>query len=292
MPFPLYISYDDKKIRDGFGAQGLRIVGIFSVAKFFNLKYLHQGISEIDNKVELLGVGGDESRYSSVLKEMNRYVSFPSHLDTKVGNTPIEIKIHNLGFRKLFKYILLSLIRPNRYLLKVCLPFGIVDRFPWIYLFCRSSIPKHIPVLDQEFPTTVNVAHIRASEHSPDKTRPQLSPAYYEKLIFSGKDMSTSGARWIIHTDFNDDDFLSIVPSERVDRFKGLISNLNKTDNVDVYHYAKIENVFRDMVSADILIISRSALSYLAGVLCKGKVIYPSNHGHAQLPRWIRESSE
>jgi hypothetical protein len=29
MSFPFYITYDDRKIRDGFGAQGLRVVRIF-----------------------------------------------------------------------------------------------------------------------------------------------------------------------------------------------------------------------------------------------------------------------
>ena len=52
MRFPLYITYDDTKIRDGFGAQGLRVVGIFSIARFFRLKYLHQGISEIGDEAK------------------------------------------------------------------------------------------------------------------------------------------------------------------------------------------------------------------------------------------------
>lgn len=292
MRFPLYITYDDRKIRDGFGAQGLRIVGIFSTARVFRLKYLHQGISEIADKVELVGVTGDNFRYTRVLDELNGYLNFPSN--RKPGNfkKQIQIEIHNLGFRTLLKYILLSLVRPNRYLLKVCLPFGVTDRLPWVYLHCRKYIPSTIPALGQVDAGTVNVVHVRASEHSPDKTRPQLGPLYYEKLMFSPKLASSNGVKWIVHTDFYDGDFLPGVNSERVIKFKSLISRINLEKNIDVYHYAEIEKVFQDMVNADLLIISRSALSYLAGVLCKGKVVYPSNHGHAKLPRWIKETFE
>lgn len=292
MRFPLYITYDDKKIRDGFGAQGLRIVGIFAVAKFFRLRYLHQGISEIGDKVELVGVTGDDSKYSSVLRDMNRYISFPSSHAARLSDTNIEIEIHNLGFRILFQYILLSLIKPNRYVLKVCLPFGVVDRIPWIYALCRSNIPNDALGPNQISSDSFNVVHIRASEHSPDKTRPQLNPDYYDRLLFYGKHKLNPDARWIVHTDFYKDDFLSTNRSERVVKFRSLISKLDQGNNFDVYHYAEIENVFRDMLKADNLIISRSALSYLAGILCKGKVIYPSNHGHAKLPGWIKETSE
>jgi hypothetical protein len=292
MLFPLYITYDDRKIRDGFGAQGLRIVGIFSIAKVFRLKYLHQGISEIGDKVELVGLTGDRSRYSRVLDELNSYLRFPSNNEPSNLKKQIQIEIHNLGFRELLIYILLSLLRPNRYLLKVCLPFGVTDRLPWVYSFCRKYIPRINPARGQVNTGTVNVVHIRASEHSPDKTRPQLSPLYYEKLIFSPRFFSSDKIKWIVHTDFYDGDFLPGVKSDRVLKFKSLISNLNLERNIDVYHYAEIEKVFQDMVNADLLIISRSALSYLAGVLCKGKVVYPSNHGHAKLPKWINVTAQ
>jgi hypothetical protein len=292
MRFPLYITYDDKKIRDGFGAQGLRVVGIFSIARVFRLKYLHQGISEIGDKVELVGVTGDKFRYSRVLDELNSYLKFPSNYEPGNFKKQIQIEIHNLGFRTLLNYILLSLFRPNRYLLKVCLPFGVTDRFPWIYLFCRKYSPSTIPTLGKVDAGNVNVVHIRASEHSPDKTRPQLGPLYYEKLIFSPKFVPSNAVKWIVHTDFYDGDFSPGVNSERAVKFKSLISRINLEKNIDVYHYAEIEKVFRDMVNADLLIISRSALSYLAGVLCKGNVVYPSNHGHAKLPRWIKVAFE
>ena len=292
MLFPLYITYDDRKIRDGFGAQGLRIVGIFSIAKVFRLKYLHQGISEIGDKEELVGVTGDNFRYSRVLDQLNGYLKFPSSHEPRDAKRQIQVEIHNLGFRKLLIYILLSLLRPNRYILRVCLPFGVTDRLPWVYLFCRKYFPRINPARAQVDTGTVNVVHIRASEHSPDKARPQLDPHYYEKLMFLPEFVFSDAVKWIVHTDFYAKDFLPGVKSERVLKFESLISRLILEENIDVYHYAEIEKVFRDMVNADLLIISRSALSYLAGILCKGKVVYPSNHGHAKLPKWIKVTSE
>lgn len=286
MKIPLYIQYDSKKLTDGFGAQGLRIVGIYSVAKAFKLKYLHQGISEISDRVELTGPGGDEPKYRQVLEEMNQFLAFDSHEELANLKLSRTVLIHNLGFRALFKYIILSLLRPNQYLLKVFLPFGIVDRFPILYRFSRTDIQGIISKLKRGSRKIGNVVHVRGSEHSPDKIRPQLEPSYFEELIFSGRYPCSPGRGWIIHTDFYSSDFSQIIMAERARKFVSLFERFRKDEIFTVNHYASIEEVFSDMVHADLLIMSRSALSYLAGIFCLGEVVYPSIHGHAKLPGW------
>ena len=105
MNIPLYIQYDSEQITDGFGAQGLRIVGLYTVAKAFKLKYLHQEISEITDRLELTGPGGDEPKYRQVLEEMNQFLAFTSHSDLNNLELSRTVSIHNLGLRALFKYI-------------------------------------------------------------------------------------------------------------------------------------------------------------------------------------------
>lgn len=292
MNIPLYIQYDSEQITDGFGAQGLRIVGLYTVAKAFKLKYLHQEISEITDRLELTGPGGDEPKYRQVLEEMNQFLAFTSHSDLNNLELSRTVSIHNLGLRALFKYIFLSFLRPNQYLLKVCLPFGIVDRFPFLYRFSRKDIQRVISERKRESKKIGNVVHIRGSEHSPDKTRPQLGPSYFEKLIFSGRYSCFPGRSWIIHTDFYSTDFSQKIKTERANKFVSLFERFENDEMIEVHHYASISIVFSDMVHADLLIMSRSALSYLAGIFCEGVVVYPSNHGHAKLPRWKMESVE
>lgn len=286
MKIPLYVQYDSERITDGFGAQGLRIVGLYTIAKAFKLKYLHQGISEISDRVELTGPEGDEQKYRQVLEKMNEFIAFASHSDLNNLKISRTVSIHNLGLRILFKYIFLSFFRPNQYLLKVCLPFGIVDRFPILYRLSLKDISGVIPKRKEGFIEIGNVVHIRGSEHSPDKSRPQLEPSYFEEAIFSGKYPCLPGRGWIIHTDFYQSDFSQTIKSERANRFVPLFERFRKDEIFEVNHYASIEKVFSDMVHADSLIMSRSALSYLAGIFCRGVVVYPSNHGHAKLPRW------
>lgn len=286
MNIPLYIQYDSKKYTDGFGAQGLRIVGVYTVAKAFKLKYLHQGISEISDRVELTGPDGDEPKYRQVLEEMNQFLAFDSHADLTNLKLSRTVFIHNLGFRILFKYIVLSFLRPNQYLLKVLLPFGIVDRFPILYRFSRKDIQCIISKRKRGSRKIGNVAHVRGSEHSPDKMRPQLGPSYFEELIFSGRYPCLPGRGWIIHTDFYSSDFSQTIKTERSRKFVSLFERFRKDEIFTVNHYASIGTVFSDMVHADLLIMSRSALSYLAGIFCVGEVVYPSIHGHAKLPGW------
>lgn len=288
---PLYIQYDDKKMTDGFGAQGTRVIGIFAIAKFFRLKYIHQGISEISNRYELLGANSSQSKYEKVLSALNSYISPNKDEIWAAPRNAIEVYVYNIGFRSLFIYSLKSLLKPNRYLLKVCLPFGITDRVPSIYVNAIKSLKIRSKYGGSQIDSRPLVLHIRTGEHSPAFPRTQLGPDYYAKIIFSDKYGSLTRDKWIIHTDFKVTDFDSSSKSQRAIGFCDLFSKLENKKNIELNHYADIESVFEDMVNSRVLVVSRSALSYLAALLCEGLIVFPSNHGHSALPNWVVEST-
>ena len=284
--FPIFIQYDNARMTDGFGAQGTRIVGIYAIASFFGMKYVHQGIADISDRQELMGSVSEEKFYHETLKKLNGYLQPKNLRSWKPPEKARTIFIYNLGFRILLKYIFKSFVRPNTYVLSVCLPFGITDRLPLIYGKARDVFNfGRANSSNEQRPRTI-VAHIRTGQNSPSYPRTQLSASYFSKLIFSEKYGSLKIDKWIVHTDFLETDFSDKPNSVNVIEFQDLFAKLTLFHNVTIRHYAKIEDVFLDMRDSHVLIIGKSALSYLAALIGSGDVVYPSSHGHSPLPQW------
>jgi hypothetical protein len=284
--FPIFIQYDNARKTDGFGAQGTRIVGVYAIARFFRIKYVHRGIVEFSDRRELMGSISDERAYSETLRRLNCYLQPESQNSWKPPEKAQTIFIYNLGFRILLKYLLKSLLRPNTYVLSVCLPFGITDRLPITYVKVRDSFNYGGPINEIGQESRTIVAHIRTGQNSPSYPRTQLSAGYFDKLIFSEKYGKLNCDKWIIHTDFLESDFSDKPNSANVIEFRDLFAKLASFHNVEIRHYAKIEDVFLDMRNAHVLIMGKSALSYLAALIGNGAVVYPSSHGHSPLPQW------
>lgn len=282
---PLYLTYDSKQMTDGFGAQGARIMGIFSVARFFKLGYLHNPISDISDVNELMGASDKQIEYEGLLAELNTYISFPQ--DKFPSRNPNYFSVYNLGFRNLLYFYIVSLIFRKVIILKVCLPFGITDRFPIItYQGKKTWDNLRNPIIRSRSDEKIVVMHIRASEHSPDKKRPQLGPSYYRQVLDEISQNLNGKFKLKVHTDFFATDFIVSEKSTRVKVFESFLSECEKLPNCQVNHYADIRQVMVDMIEADILVMSRSALPYLAGILSSAHVIFPGCHGHAPLPNW------
>lgn len=273
---------------DGFGAQGIRIVGIYSIARFFRLGYLHTPISKISGVSELVGSTKNRQLYKKLLSELNEYISFPH--DEFPTENPQFVSIHNLGFRQLFYYGLRALLCREVIILEICLPFGITDRISMVMQYGKKTWDE---CKSLNFQSTSNhrtvVIHVRASEHSPDKKRPQLGPKYYERTLDNLSRRFNGDFKLIVHTDFYSSDFSASHKSKRVKTFEPFLRECEALPRTEVNHYADIRKVMYDMTHANVLVVSRSALPYLAGLLSHGEVVFPKCHGHSPLSSWLTQ---
>jgi len=271
---------------DGFGAQGIRVMGIFSIARFFRLGYLHNPISEISDINELVGTTGRHSEFQQILAELNEYIKFPQdNFPTQNSNF---VDIYNLGFRKLLYFGMIALIFRKSIILRICLPFGITDRMPIINYYGKKVLGKSKgSKLNSISHKRVVVVHIRASEHSPDKIRQQLGPIYYKNVLNQVAEQFKGEFHLIVHTDFHLSDFGASGKTKRVKAFEPFLQECESMSNSEVNHYADIRKVIFDMTHADVLVMSRSALPYLAGLLSGGEIVFPKCHGHSPLRGWI-----
>jgi len=303
----VYITYDNEELTDGLGAQTLRIIGIYAIAKKYRINYLHSPIKET---IEEFAHGvSNEDTLVSLMHQMNHLFYLPSSTERVVFD--LEIRIRNLGLRSLMNLMVRYKFSRKAVLLRVCLPFGITDRKPSIYKIAIEFIKaKNVEFFSQKRQGSM-VLHFRMGHGQiapvANHVKPKLLPLEYflnvlEKI--SSKASILGIEKLIIHTDLSDSERLwkpspkrleqnisqgeeiidgqVRVPKSDVSKMFAGVENLN----LEVKYCADFFETFKDMVNAEVLIISRSAFSYLAALFNTNLVIYPSGHGHARFGSW------
>jgi hypothetical protein len=287
-PSRLVLTYDSEAAIDGLGAQAIRILGIYSIASAFCLHYRHTPIKGVPRE-ELQKDYLNDEEYKSFLDFYNSILQLPSSCGDEKHLRIIHRK--TIWMRELLKIAASSLISRYPTELRISLPQGILDSFPSLYKHSTKQVQENLrSVLPKcsQYNRSVSI-HIRAEHHGPNKTRRHLAPSYYRKVMEDPRilEVLEAGGGLIVHTDFYSSDFSNLSDSFRVQIFHEFFEELKLLGGaVQIKHYAPIREVIHDLVWSDILVMSSSALSYLAGLLSTGAVIYPPSHGHSKLSQW------
>ena len=289
MRIPLVMSYDNESAIDGFGAQAIRLCGIYAIASATNCHYSHNPIVNVPRD-ELSRFSVSDEEYQKCLRLFNQILAFDSTIQIQNLEKVRLCKENSIWLRKLLKYTFSSLLTQERLNLNLTLPQGITDKLPFLLEKVAFKLQQNLGNLGEDRSARSTVLHIRAEHHGPNKRRPHLSPEYYtacvDELIKQRNIESLETL--IVHTDFFDEDFASKNLQWRPSLFVKLFEDLEKTfSEVRFRHYAPIEDVLVDLFYANTLIMSRSSISYFAGIVNQNRVIWPPSHGHAKLPRWL-----
>ena len=310
----VYIRYDNQSLQDGLGAQALRIMGVYSIARTFRLRYLH---AEIQSTVEEFSHSHDTQSNQTTLDKFNDFFRFPSFV------APIFFsKTYN--FRSLTRKQLLQIMfhysfTKKNVLIIVLLPFAITDKYPFIFRHASEVLRKReLNMLELNDVSKIQplVAHIRFGygwmygEQSHVKKRQFLSPRYFTEVINSACSLFSipNSLPLLIHTDLSKFDTIWKPQSrETIEGFRLisgdpnaetlLIKGRNLSDEIDipqeysldVRYCADTYEAFLDMCRARVLIMGTSTFSYLAGLINSNIVVWPSIHGHSKLPGWYSE---
>ena len=304
----LFLTYDNRTLQDGLGAQALRITGIYAVAKAFGLKYRH---SPITNVIEDIGQTPDgESTQEALISNFNNFFCFPSGREPKFGAKILEIR--TLSLRLLIKIMARQLFSRNDLVLSVLLPQGIIDRLPVLYKISGKYLRKANKDLLSSHDSYEFVAHVRRGydEKYADlkyARNRHLPFTYYSDILESlhSKGLIPTGVRGIIHTDILNSP-ITWTPKQTgiVDGFNKNSGQVGKNEiylegydlskeivipgnlQVDIRYCDPLLNTFLDMCTTKVLIQGKSAFSYLAGIINTNFVIYPPKQTMAKLNSW------
>ena len=304
----IYLTYDNQTLQDGLGAQALRITGVYSIARAFGLNYLHTPIARV---IEDVGQNpSSEDSQENLLQFFNNFFKFAQRRNPKAERRNIFIR--DISLRKLLKIILKYRFSSRDIVVHILLPQGILDKIPRIYKYAAYQLRKSNADLINSLKAKDLVAHVRRGydEKYADlkyaKNR-HLPFSYYSDIlnyICMNKLVPLSSIVHI-HTD------LLNVPTKWTPKQEGIMEGYSKNSGtsgqisieleaydlskeivipegyqIQIHYCDPLVTTFLDMCNARVLVQGKSALSYLAGIVNFGLVIYPPQQSMSKLPSW------
>ena len=307
----VYLTYDNLAKQDGAGAQLQRIFGIFAVAKKLRLQYLHSDL--VATAEELSHNLNSDKELGKLLQVVNEAFNLPS--DILPANYR-EIRVHNMTPRKLLKLVLSAYLKRENILVRICLPFGLIEKYPDWYELAGDEIRKLKPEITSS-PKNQVVVHVRYGykpiEGKNIASAPRFLPLAYYPLalaqLFAKENLDPS-TRVVVHTDipkssgswapYQDTKIAELesigyefagnrLQYETVDLKADYFSDYA---NLTVKYSEPILETLEEMYTSKYLLMSRSSFSYIAGIINPNKVYIPRQHGHVKLNRWSWDFSE
>lgn len=304
----LALTYGSSKSHDGLGAQLHRIVAIYSLARVLNLPYIHTEIKHttwhpLDNF-------RDRNDFRAYVNEVNSLF----RIESDVFETPkLSIDIPKLNFLRLLSLSIKSRFFKDQYLLSICEPFGVVDfisnGFELIPEFSRFNQL----IANEKFSTPNRLITIHYRHGSGnfalyhDQTSPRQLPLNFfnTQLQNALASIDSHDTSVLFVTDAPESDTNFPIPEDQMTLWEntpgfenGILKIKGLPDSIIRGAFGELPNfsIIRGgnpilalilMASSDYLIMSRSSLSYVAGLYCKGAVYYPHDFWHPPQKNWV-----
>lgn len=306
---PIYLTYDNASLQDGLGAQSLRIMGVFSLAKFFKIRYLH---SPIANVIEEFSHGLDSDISEQILLDyVNQFFNFPNS-NINSSNELLYIPQRNINLKRLLFLKIKYMFSRKNVIVRILLPFHILDKYPLLY---TPSI-KYLRRLNRSHLCSkpVVVIHVRWGYgwKYADNRRIRLLPFdYYSEVTdcLIRKFSISKDYTLVVHTDLSNKD-TKWIPKQREILQKASSEGNSITGQpidiegydlerliqfprdrkVQIHYCSNFVDAFLEMCNAEFLVMGSSAFSYVAALLNPNTVVWPDTHGHARRSQWYASS--
>jgi hypothetical protein len=307
----LYLTYDNSDLMDGVGAQLQRIISVYCISKLSKTFYLHSGLIKIDSQAFL---GKDAQQLEAEILQWNQI--FRQDLET---STEFETdRIILLKSPSLFKLRLLSFISrvsPNRVICKIRNPRIIADKHPDCLFFAQDIFDeKKIEGKATNVDNGLSVVvHIRQGVLVLSQFRHRLLPLSHFEGILERLTLliEEAGMRFeiLIPRENRQKELIPIsdpiiVRSLELDSTNtnldfstpGFVSLIHEEPSLIAHPtlfggtWLPEDSVYGDflkMIQADILIISKSSLSFVAGLLNRDSLKLYTPFWHNPPSSWI-----
>jgi hypothetical protein len=265
----LYLTY--KKQKDGMGAQYQRIIGIICLAMKYDCQYIHTHITEMEHipepKIEYLNVIEDYFQIQNHFPIMKDEIIFDSiiYLNMNVSEKVIlkckeMAKTKNILLTIAHAY---SMFDNNTSLYEIGMPF-------------LNNIKKNIELPEYNMESGVKIAiHIRRGDVSMHRNKNRYIALDHFQKIINQMSMVYENAHFFIFTEIsheNENEFIDF-------------QNENKHISLKIMPNIDALTTLEYLIKADVLVMSISSFSYVAGLYNQNSVFY-MDFWHKKLDRW------
>jgi len=264
----LYLTYS--KQSNGMCAQYQRIIRIICLAMKYDCQYIHSRIEQMEHLPqpcsEYLNNIEDFFQMQNHFPTINDSVIFDSiiNLDTNVTEE-ILLEYKNMAVSK---NILLTIVHAynmcdkNTQLYEIGMPF-------------LNSIKKNIELPEYNISGVKIAIHIRRGDVSTRMHAERYVPLDYFQQIINKLSTSHENPYFFIFTEISPEN-----ASEFID-----FQNANKNISMKIIPDIDILTTLEYLIKADVLVMSKSSFSYVAGLYNQNTVFY-IDFWHAKLERW------
>jgi hypothetical protein len=301
----LYLSFDAAAATDGTGAQLQRQITIFLVAKYFGLSYVHNPIRQV--AVHPLDPFQSENEYNEYLRRLNAFLNLPN-FGNNFPNLP-ERQISRLTFSVLARELFSTFLFRQPRLLSVHEPYPVSE-------FCPGLLDNHEVKIIENFRkrksdgVTKIVIHYRQGVGGyaiyPGQRIPReiYLEKFGSKLAEIESELPRLAATEItVLTDAPDTETKYVPPRNQIELWEGTpgFSNGEMTIKPTSFEYlnkfsALPLRIIRGgdpleaiqiMSNSDILLIGKSSLSFVGGLLNQmGQIYCPTDFWHRPMKHW------
>jgi len=294
----LVLTYDNTR-RDGVGAQLHRIYGIYAISRLLGASYLHSPLAGVG--YQGLAALEEDAFDPGFHHEFNELFQIKS-------DAPLAEDVHTVYLPSISIAVvqqLAAMFDTRRRgggptLVRIVMPFGIADRYPDCYEVCKeiSPFPPLVPVREGR---TVRVAvHVRRGELFVVDADRMLPNGYYiavaqriaRVLEAAGRDYQLE-----LYTEVPSAEFV-VGPerhgiSSRITAPVVLTPEMCRLEEFNVLPNlvhrlnGRAIECIRGLATADILVMSRSSLSYLGAILNRSGIVLYHPFWHRAPSSWM-----
>jgi hypothetical protein len=298
-----HLTYSPNKIQDGYFAQLQRQFAILAITRIFHFSFYLTPISGVTTAP--LDPFNTDSDVENYISKLNDY--FLRGVKSVDKNFTKIIEVDALSLKQLLRIILKNIIKRGNILIRIANPHGVTEKLSNPY----RKVIKYLPEFREQSSTVKIVAHIRMpinlTHIVPGETSTRfLDESYFINVIRKVLDSRQILGSYevIIVTDAPEQSFkFKVVESQKnkYEQYEYLMRN-NRL-HVSGHLFLDLQNLFnrhirvirggdplesiKIMASADYFIMSKSSMSFIAGLLNRhGMVIYPPNFWHKPFSSW------
>lgn len=305
----LFLTYNNLATIDGVGAQLQRIISVFCISKLARVGYLHSPLSDIDTQI--YSQTNDIDRMQQVA-EWNSLFRPDLEVFSPSGNEYIlEFSSVSLLHIRILQFF--SKFTVRRIILKVSNPRNITDDNPECLLLAPQLMDEKLWSESNRKREVVVGVHIRQGVLALAQYKNRLLPLkHYEKIlheVVSGLHTLSVKYKIFVFSESNQLAEISLLNPEVKKSIELQPNNpnieINSNGEVKLIHESPdIVNTpilfkaqwmqdeatltdFISMVRCDILVISKSSLSFVAGLLSRQSIIIYTPFWHEPPSGWL-----
>jgi hypothetical protein len=298
----LVLTYDNNKMTDGVGAQLQRIYGIYSISRFLGVSYLHSPLTRVDYQ----GLAALEENVADPGFHHEFNDLFQIESDVLLTNDFQTIHLSNISVDLVRQLAALSdrhEINGRPSLVKLLLPYGIADRFPDCYEVCKEISP--FASSGHEGGALRVALHVRRGEQvllDSDRMLPNSYFVNVAKRVAQVLDSLRIDYQIELHTEVPSKEFLAQPDhpgiANRISGPRVVSPDMFELKEFDVlpslvpYINGTAIDCLRRLATADVLVMSRSSLSYVGGILNRNGVVLYHPFWHSPLSSWLNVDSD